>query len=235
MKYRTALLALALLGMGAAPAWAQPAVAVQLPTYSFFGINTTVSVPDRGSVYLGGVNRAQSGLNEARSPLLPFAPFRNRGLSTGASASVYIHDFEAMDPYLRGQASSGPALASGDGPGVAGAKRSVPQRSTTSSRPLVLSPAELARQQPLAPVDPQQEAENLFALGTEAQAQGNLGAAKVFYEMAARRATGELRTQILARLEVVSPSRQGARSGPAAVSRIRLQTDFRSLRDFGSL
>ena len=211
MKYRTALLALALLGMGAAPAWAHPAVAVQLPTYSFFGINTTVSVPDRGSVYLGGVNRAQSGLNEARSPLLPFAPFRNRGLSTGASAagasaSVYIHDFEAMDPYLRGQASSGPALASGDG--VAGAKRSVPQRSTTSSRPLVLSPAELARQQPLAPVDPQQEAENLFALGTEAQSQGNLGAAKVFYEMAARRATGELRTQILARLEVVSPSRQ---------------------------
>ena len=224
MKYRTALLALAILGTGAAPAWAQPAVAVQLPTFSFFNTNTTVSVPDRGSVYLGGVNRAQSGLNEARWPLLPFAPFRNRGLSTGASAagasaSVYIHDFQAMDPYLRGQAASGPALASGDG--VAGAKRSVPQRSAllglhsvqpqppaTASRPLVLSPAELARQQPLAPVDPQQEAENLFALGTEAQSQGNLGAAKVFYEMAARRATGELRTQILARLEVVSPSRQ---------------------------
>jgi hypothetical protein len=226
MQTRSAWLALAMVGMGAAPAWAQPAVAVQLPTYSFFGINTTVSVPDRGSVYLGGVNRAQSGLNEARWPLLPFAPFRNRGLSTGASAagasaSVYIHDFEAMDPYWHGLPSSGPALASGDGPGVAGAKRSVPQRSAllglhsvqpqppaTASRPLVLSPAELARQQPLAPVDPQQEAENLFALGTEAQSQGNLGAAKVFYEMAARRATGELRTQILARLEVVSPSRQ---------------------------
>jgi hypothetical protein len=126
--------------------------------------------------------------------------------AAGASASVYIHDFQAMDPYWHGLPSSGPALASGDG--LAGAKRSVPQRSTASSRPLVLSPAELARQQPLAPVDPQQEAENLFALGTEAQAQGNLGAAKVFYEMAARRATGELRTQILARLEVVSPSRQ---------------------------
>ena len=211
MKYGTLLLALAMVGMATAPAWAQPAIAVQLPTFSFFSTNTTVSVPDRGSVYLGGVNRAQSGLNEARSPLLPFAPFRNRGMSTGASAagasaSVYIHDFQAMDPYWHGLPSSGPALASGDG--LAGAKRSVPQRSTASSRPLVLSPAELARQQPLAPVDPQQEAENLFALGTEAQAQGNLGAAKVFYEMAARRATGELRTQILARLEVVSPSRQ---------------------------
>jgi len=211
VKYGTLLLALAMVGMATAPAWAQPAIAVQLPTFSFFSTNTTVSVPDRGSVYLGGVNRAQSGLNEARSPLLPFAPFRNRGMSTGASAagasaSVYIHDFQAMDPYWHGLPSSGPALASGDG--LAGAKRSVPQRSTASSRPLVLSPAELARQQPLAPVDPQQEAENLFALGTEAQAQGNLGAAKVFYEMAARRATGELRTQILARLEVVSPSRQ---------------------------
>ena len=215
----TVLLATAILATAAAPVRAQPAVAVQLPTYSFFGMSTTVSVPDRGGVYLGGVNRAQSGLSEARSPLLPFAPFRNRGLSTGASAagasvSAYIHDFEAMDPYWHGLPSSGSGLASGGGvagvkrlDGVAGAKRSVPHRSATTSRPLVLTPAELARQQPVAPVDPEQEAEKLFALGSEAQAQGNLGAAKVFYEMAARRASGELRTRILTRLEVVSPSR----------------------------
>ena len=30
---------------------------VQLPTFHYFTVNTTVSVPDRGSVYLGGVKR----------------------------------------------------------------------------------------------------------------------------------------------------------------------------------
>ena len=36
-----------------------PATTVQLPSFSIFSVNTTVSVPDSGGMYLGGVNRAR--------------------------------------------------------------------------------------------------------------------------------------------------------------------------------
>ncbi len=84
--------------------WASSAVAqaVQLPTFEYTTVNTTVSVPDRGGAYLGGVNRAASGSSTSGAPLLPM---RNRsyGSSTGAtgmSVGVYVHDFEAMEAGL---------------------------------------------------------------------------------------------------------------------------------------
>jgi hypothetical protein len=205
VRFSIAWLAWAIAGMAVTSAWGQQGSAVQLPTFSYFGLGTTVSVPDRGSVYLGGVKRATSGVRESGVPLLPSAPLRNRSFGTttsasGASVSVYIHDFQAMDEYLRSQPPAGQALVSRDGAAAA------------LSRPLALSPTEVARQRPVAPVDPQQEAEKLYGLGMEAQAQGNLGAAKVFYEMASRRATGELRERVLARLQVVSRLR-GAGDG----------------------
>jgi hypothetical protein len=61
---------LALAALLAVPAAAQNAV--QLPTYSSFRTNTTISVPDRGSVYTGGINRAADGRNQFGTPLLPF-------------------------------------------------------------------------------------------------------------------------------------------------------------------
>ena len=78
---------------------------MQLPTFSYFSVNTTVTVPDRGSAYLGGVNRAAEGRNEFGTPLLPFRPFRNVGIGRETSASgmwvtATIHDFDAMDRYL---------------------------------------------------------------------------------------------------------------------------------------
>ena len=189
-------------------------MAVQLPTFSFFRLGTTVSVPDRGSVYLGGVNRASSGSREARVPLAPGGPFRNRASGGGASASgmsasVYIHDFQAMDEALRGQPSGEETAARRKAPAGVG------HSGTAVPRPLALSPAEAARQRPLVLVDSEQEAEDLYHLGVEAQSQGNPGAAKVFYEMASRRATGELRERVLARLREVSE----ASSAPSAAER----------------
>lgn len=78
------------------------AQAVQLPTFEYTHVNTTVSVPDRGGAYLGGVNRASAGSSTSGTPVLPF---RNRsyGQSTtagGMSVGVYVHDFEAMEAGL---------------------------------------------------------------------------------------------------------------------------------------
>ena len=72
------------LAVAASPARAQQAAAVQLPTYSFFSVNTTVSVPDGGSVLLGGVSRGQDGQNELGPPI---SPFRNRSIGGSRSAS----------------------------------------------------------------------------------------------------------------------------------------------------
>ena len=76
----------------AAPASGQ--TAVQQPTFGVTSAATTVSVPDRGSAFVGGVGRAAS----ART----FGPAGRGPLATGASASgisagVTVHDFAAMD------------------------------------------------------------------------------------------------------------------------------------------
>lgn len=75
------------------------AQAVQLPTFQYTHANTTVSVPDRGSTYLGGVNRAASGSSLNGTPVFPL---RNRSYggttsATGMSVGVYVHDFEALE------------------------------------------------------------------------------------------------------------------------------------------
>lgn len=122
MRRRVTWLSLIVVGVVASSAFAQPPVGgsleqtttewpgttVQLPTFSFFSVGTTVSVPDRGSAYLGGIKRAATGRNEFGVPMLPFRPFKNTGIGREVSASsvhvtATIHDFEAMDEFLLSQ------------------------------------------------------------------------------------------------------------------------------------
>jgi general secretion pathway protein D len=51
---------------------------VQLPTYSTFSVTTTVSVPDGGTVLLGGIKRLSETRNEAGVPILNKVPYLNR-------------------------------------------------------------------------------------------------------------------------------------------------------------
>ncbi|MBW3599018.1 MAG: general secretion pathway protein GspD [Planctomycetes bacterium] len=51
---------------------------VQLPTFSFTTVSTTVSVPDGGTVLLGGIKRLQEGRNERGLPLLSKVPYVSR-------------------------------------------------------------------------------------------------------------------------------------------------------------
>ena len=84
----------------AAPAIARgQAVIVQQPVVQGFGANTVVSVPDRGSVQLGGGSSAADfrtwrGFGRPGSFLSSTRTYSNVG------ASVYIHDLEAMDAAL---------------------------------------------------------------------------------------------------------------------------------------
>jgi general secretion pathway protein D len=51
---------------------------VQLPTFNFTTVSTTVSVPDGGTVLLGGIKRLSEGRNERGVPLLSNIPYINR-------------------------------------------------------------------------------------------------------------------------------------------------------------
>ncbi len=51
---------------------------VQLPTFSFTTVTTTVSVPDGGTVLLGGIKRLREGRNERGIPMLSKVPYVNR-------------------------------------------------------------------------------------------------------------------------------------------------------------
>ena len=51
---------------------------VQLPTFEVISVSTTVSVPDGGTVLLGGIKRLREGRNEAGVPLLSKVPYIDR-------------------------------------------------------------------------------------------------------------------------------------------------------------
>jgi len=57
---------------------ARSGVTVQLPEFSFITVVTTVSVPDGGTVLLGGIKRLSEGRNEFGVPLLSKLPYVNR-------------------------------------------------------------------------------------------------------------------------------------------------------------
>jgi type II secretory pathway component GspD/PulD (secretin) len=51
---------------------------IQQPTFSFITVQTTVSVPDGGTVLLGGLKRLSEGRNEFGPPILSKVPYINR-------------------------------------------------------------------------------------------------------------------------------------------------------------
>jgi hypothetical protein len=198
----------------------QPGSAVQLPTISSFGTNTTVTVPDRGSAYLGGINRAASGRNEFGVPLLKGLPlFRNRGIgmersSASTNVSVYIHDFDAMDEYLLGQPARrfAQSYQPTRGTFAARAARDTGARPPEAQQPVPAGPAamsvaELRTMHRREEEETAQKALEFFERGKKAETAGKLNVARIYYQMAARRAADPLKSQIAARLELIESTK----------------------------
>lgn len=102
-----AFLACGVLCLLSTPSFAQTGgqpVRVQLPTWHVFGVSTTVLVPDRGTLVLGGVNRGTRGSQN-------FGPgFRNRsynrsGTAGTVSVSATIIDHAEIDRALFAEAA----------------------------------------------------------------------------------------------------------------------------------
>lgn len=61
---------------------------VQLPTFRFFNVRTVVSVPDGGTISLGGVNRSSSGSVKRGVPGLSRVPGAGRLFGNRATGST---------------------------------------------------------------------------------------------------------------------------------------------------
>ncbi|MCO6453947.1 MAG: hypothetical protein J5I93_01420 [Pirellulaceae bacterium] len=199
------------LGLGAVAAGllASPstvhAQAVQLPSFHYFTVSTSVLVPDRGGAYLGGISRSQTGSVSRGVPLLGKVPgadrlFRNQGIAASQSASgVSVHatiiDNAELDRAVLAAAADRP---SGLDPQIAGRAaflaRHVAQHPPATGE-LPAEPAvrgksldQLQREQEAARERRQKDAQQWLDRARQAEAAGKLGAARVYYQMAARSA-----------------------------------------------
>jgi hypothetical protein len=242
---RLALAALGLLGFASAASAQQVATTVQLPTFSFTTVNTTVMVPDQGSAFLGGVNRSSEGRVERGVPLLgsvPFLnrPFRNNAIGSNTSALqmrtvATIINLDELDEAVlaeaasrrlaRGETVGGARLAGGGFGGAAFGGRSTEDsaierradflahnvgRSTEDvaraepPRKTAPSPEEIKRKNEAAQEARDAEAVAYFDKAESAIADGKAGVAKIYYGMAAKRATGDFKSQVAERLEALN-------------------------------
>jgi hypothetical protein len=201
------------LAVAAGPAPAQ-ATAVQLPTYSFFSVDTTVSVPDSGSGFLGGMSQGQDSQNQFGFPL-PLFGDRSIGSSrtaAGARVTATIHDFEAVDAALLGEPASSfaehhrraeaGADSQGRSPAALAGNWAPKARQETASEAAAAVAAEAARRVALRQARAD-EAQKFFDRARQAETDGKPKVARIYYQMAARRASGELKQQALARLQAI--------------------------------
>jgi hypothetical protein len=105
---------------------------------------------------------------------------------------------------------SGPGPAAAPAPVDRSADRLAAAQTSSAGRP---APSlELARQvQAAEQANQEQEARVFWERGQNAEEAGNLGAAKIYYQMAAKRAAGDLREQILTRLEALKGGSKGGK------------------------
>lgn len=187
------------LGMVCGLVFAAPACGqvVQLPTFHFFSVSTSVSVPDSGGAYLGGIDRSSLSSRQFQLPLLPGQSARDFVQSTqGMSVRATVHDLQR--PQMEStQAPENPAERFRTR--LAAASREQVPRAASTRR------AEIERDE--------QEAVQFLAQGDRARDAGKPQVARVYYTMAARRAQGELAQRIADRLAALNESAH-ATAGP---------------------
>lgn len=214
------IIGIGLTGAGRLAAQAMPfrgpigATSVQLPTFNFFTVSTSVEVPDGGEAFLGGTSSSATGSSQRGIPGLGSRPFTNSasgstGHGGGMSVRATIHDFDAMDKALLGKdfCTSNAISESGD-------RQPSPSVLATDSAG-GSSLAEIRRQQSTADATAAQEVRQLIDQGRAYEAAGKPGLAKIQYRMAAHRATGALQQQALAELQRLNTQ---ARSASASSS-----------------
>ena len=199
------------LGLGASSAaFAQnnAPTTVQLPTFSFFTVQTTVSVPDSGGAFLGGMSRAYNSSTTRGLPFWAKTPWLSplgdsRGIASGVAAGgVSVHatiiDREELD-----KAVLSAAAARHVPPSETDLKAERLTRDTSGDDAGPTSVAAIRAQQNAEATQRAERAAALFAKAQDMEAANKPGQAKIYYRMAARHADADLQQQIAARLSAL--------------------------------
>ncbi|HEX7447680.1 MAG TPA: hypothetical protein VF306_09050 [Pirellulales bacterium] len=212
MRVRGILLAWVIGVFSADGASAQAPSVVQLPSFSFFTVDTTVSVPDRGTASLGGIGRSSTG-STAFGPALgpPNRAFGRSLSSSSVSVRASIHDFEALDRATLERASSygarsqrGVSRASHPRRGSVPDQRKKTFGAGSAERAPVRSVAEARRLRAAEVAAGESESLANLEHARHAAAEGKPGVARIFYKMALRQAPGTLKPQINRELAALS-------------------------------
>jgi hypothetical protein len=187
-------------GQGQPPPVSQAPTTVQLPTFSFFTVRTTVSVPDGGGAYLGGIGRGASG-----STLRGIGPLKNRALggaraASGVSVGATIIDHEEIDRAILAKAAANRSPAADPAAAKAavltsavGKRAPATSAAGANSGHLPDSVAAIRERNATAASIEASELASYFARARQAEADGKIAVAKVFYQMVARRDRGDLK------------------------------------------
>jgi hypothetical protein len=174
--------------------YAQPATTVQLPTFSRFTVQTTVSVPDGGTAYLGGIER---GIDSSVTRGL--GPLRSRGISSGrstsgVSVSATIIDHAEIDRAIlaaaatdRESARASTLKAREITAGVENSRVAANQETNHSASGVL--PGSVAAIRAANAAQDQQRASEIagyLARAEQAEAAGKTSVARVYYQMVAR-------------------------------------------------
>lgn len=233
MLPRNALLSLMVVAAFAANSVGQQGnTTVQLPTFNLTTAGTTVSVPDGGTGTLGGIMRASEGSVTRGVPILSKIPFANRlfknrgiGRDIGSSNMTVAPRIIILEEEEFFQTGVSPETLSASGAGGAGggfggaADPAVAGKAAFITRNLARNDVaatavrsddrlpsvdEILRQNGLAKSQRAAEAAEFYAKGRRAEAEGKGGVARIYYQMAFRRADRELKGQIAARLAALA-------------------------------
>ena len=176
MMRRVILIAVAVFAQGSSSV-VRAQITVQQPVVRSTSIGTTVSVPDRGSTFLGGVSSAES----SRQQYGPWRTGSSRGYSRSAasmSASVRIIDLREMDEALLNSVpDSTPTPWSSPTPWH-----------SASSQWLARDQAAKSVREPMtvAAAVPAEKAAKFERLAQQAESAGHAGVAKLHWQMAAK-------------------------------------------------
>jgi hypothetical protein len=178
---------------------------VQLPTFSFFTVQTTVSVPDSGGAYLGGISRGYNSSNTRGLPFWSKTPWlsplgASRGIASGASTGGVSVHATIIDPRELSEAVLSEAAARRAPPSEAELKAGELTRNTRDDGPPAGSIAAIRAQHAAEDRVRDERAAELVAKAREMEAANKPGQAKIYYRMALRHASDQLQQQIAQRL-----------------------------------
>lgn len=174
----------------------QSGVAVQLPTFSYFSVNTSVLVPDSGAGIAAAMRREEA--NRIMYGPGPSVAQGRAASASGVTVHATIHDPAAESGLvLRNDPAERETQASF-------ARRFNKAAEGSSAGRADLSVAEIKRQRARAGDQDQADALRFFQRGRAAESKGQFGVAAIYYRQAATRASGELRTAAIKQLKVVA-------------------------------